>query len=199
MRSRSSERARTGIGTLVVFLGMVLVASVAAGVLINTAGLLGGAVGDESTDNAAAGLMVVGASGEHVRSGSVGSVNLTVMAGPEAETIDLRDATVTWVGPDGAYNVRNVRAGGTDDAPTFQVTALSDPDGSAPAVNGPNDRVVLTFDLGRTDDVGAVDEFGSRLRGGDMVKVRITTGDGATTTTRLAVPPAIAGRNAVVL
>lgn len=195
------ERGQVGIGTLVVFLSMVLVASIAAGVLINTAGLLQGqaaATGAESSDGGAERLLVIGQTGEQIRDGTVGVVNLTVTTGPGADPIDLRDTTVSWVGPNGAYNVINHAAEGAGDGPAYHATALSDPDGSAPVVNEAEDRLQLTFDLGG-EDFSAVDAFGTELRGGDMVKVTLVTGEGATTTTRLAVPASLDGHSAVVL
>lgn len=202
MRSGQSDRARIGLGTLVVFLSMVLAASIAAGVLLNTTGLLQGgaaAAGGKESSSEAARILVVGETGEHVRDGTVGVVNLTVTTTPDAEPVDLRKTTLMWVGPSGAYHVLHDDAAGGRDGPTFHVTPLSDPDGSAPVLDEADDRMVLTVDLGGRDDVAAVGEFAHGLHPGDTVKVGLTTGDGKTTQTRLAVPPSLANRNTVVL
>lgn len=202
MTTHGSNRARIGVGTLVVFLSMALVASIAAGVLIDATGVLEGQAPGTETDSgspAPDGLLVIGQTGTHFEGGVVGAVNLTVAAGPGADPIDLRDATVSWVGPSGAYDVRHREASATGAGPTFRVTPLGGGDGSPSVLEGPDDRAVLTFDLGETDDVPGVAEFGRGLEAGTVVKVTLSTGDGRTTATRLEVPRSIGDRTVVVL
>ena len=196
MSYTSESRAEVRVGTLVVFVTMVLVASIAAGVLINTVGL-GAGTGGPAEGATADRILVISQTGQLASDGHVGVVNLTVTAAPGAEDIDLRDATVTWVGPDGVYNVASSAAGESADG-TFAVAARRDPSGAAPVLDEPADRLVLTFDVGGGEVDGAA-AFGSDLGPGDMVGLTVTTGDGLSTATRLAVPRSPTGDGPVVL
>ena len=102
-----TDRGQVGIGTLIVFIAMVLVAAIAAGVLINTAGLLQSqaeATGEESAEQVSDRVIVstvtgvVGDNGDEVNDqlseGEVDRLKLTVARSPGAGDIDLTNSIV---------------------------------------------------------------------------------------------------------
>ncbi|MFO8116301.1 MAG: archaellin/type IV pilin N-terminal domain-containing protein [Halorubrum sp.] len=104
------ERGQVGIGTLIVFIAMVLVAAIAAGVLINTAGFLQSqaeATGQESTDLVSERIDVtseVGIVGNN-SSGELESIKISVSGAAGADQIDLSESTLQAVGPNGQANL----------------------------------------------------------------------------------------------
>ncbi|WP_254273000.1 archaellin/type IV pilin N-terminal domain-containing protein [Haloarcula marina] len=201
---REDERAQVGIGTLIVFIAMVLVAAIAAGVLINTAGFLQSsaqATGEGASDSTTNRLQIVSTTGDHFAGNKVGVVNITVKAGPGSGSVDLDKATVQWVGPTGSYY--QLASGSSPPGPDgeFTISTVQDDDDSQPVVNDPEDRFTITLDLGASDLPGtdSADTFGNAIREGETATVRITTASGATTTKRIVVPQTLSGGSSVLL
>ncbi|WP_123623809.1 archaellin/type IV pilin N-terminal domain-containing protein [Halorubrum sp. CSM-61] len=108
--NNSEERGQVGIGTLIVFIAMVLVAAIAAGVLINTTGFLQSqaeATGQESTELVSERIDVtseVGIVGNN-STGELESIKITVSGAAGADQIDLSESTIQAVGPNGQANL----------------------------------------------------------------------------------------------
>jgi flagellin-like protein len=210
---RTVDRGQVGIGTLIVFIAMVLVAAIAAGVLINTAGFLqtkSEETGQQSGQQVTNRLQVAAATGSELGGNGVGVVNVTLKKSPGASNIDLENATVQWVGPSGTYNLVNasVDAAGADGH--FGIIAFKDSDSSKPVLNDPDDRMIMVFDLGQSntsvDNFGTAGQtgegltfFGSEVPEGASVNLQITTKSGATTSEQLTVPETLSGESAVQL
>ncbi|WP_066413746.1 archaellin/type IV pilin N-terminal domain-containing protein [Halorubrum aethiopicum] len=183
------ERGQVGIGTLIVFIAMVLVAAIAAGVLINTAGFLqtqAEATGEESTSQVSDRLQVVSQSGTFDDSsftpGQIDTLQFVVAQSPGATNVDLSQVSVELIGTDGQE--------------TF---VLGDSGTNINIFKGDNtnvltdtsDRAELTVNL---DDGGSnPDQIGSGyvLQEGDSLSVTFTTASGATTTTEIRVPSTV--------
>ena len=115
--TNTEERGQVGIGTLIVFIAMVLVAAIAAGVLINTAGFLQSqaeATGQESTDlvseridvTSTVGIVENGTNaiyGQGVGSNpqNLSQIRIGVAGAAGADQIDLNKTTIQAVGPNG--------------------------------------------------------------------------------------------------
>jgi flagellin FlaB len=198
------DRGQVGIGTLIVFIAMVLVAAIAAGVLINTAGFLQSsaqATGQEASDSTTNRLQVVSATGERITdANAVGVVNITVKMGPGAENVDLGQTTVQWVGPSGSYfQLAEGGASGNPDG-RFLVTTVQDTDGSSPVLNDNEDRLTISLDLGDDALSGSNDySFGEELGEAATATVRIETPAGSTTVEEIVVPQTVSGTSAVQL
>lgn len=193
MFANDNERGQVGIGTLIVFIAMVLVAAIAAGVLINTAGFLqtkSSQTGEESVEQVSSRLVSIGTTGQDIdgTNGTLGEVNVTVKLASGADEVDLRNATIQWTSASDTNTLTHVDSSLGDG--DFDVTAVKDADSSSPVLNNKDDRIRIDID---------VSDFTSDLEEGDSVTLTITTADGGQTQIRFNVPDSLAGKNAVEL
>ena len=176
------ERGQVGIGTLIVFIAMVLVAAIAAGVLINTAGFLqtqAEATGEESTSQVSDRIQVVSQSGNVTTvdgNQSVDSIDFVLAKAPGAGAIDLDQVSAELIGGNGqeAFQLSEL----DDEA----VDIFTEPGGDSVVLTDSSDRAVVEFNLTATE-IGYND-----LEPGDRLSVTFTTASGATTTTEIRVP-----------
>jgi len=180
------ERGQVGIGTLIVFIAMVLVAAIAAGVLINTAGFLqtqAEATGQESTSQVSDRLQIVSQSGEfNQTTNNMTNLSFVVAQSPGSDNIDLNETSVELIGADG------------------QTTFKMADEGNATIDIFTNDNldVVLTDNSERaeiklllSDPIDSSDEIGYVLKEGDSLAVTFTTPSGASTTAEIRVPSTV--------
>ncbi|MDB9233903.1 archaellin/type IV pilin N-terminal domain-containing protein [Halorubrum ezzemoulense] len=186
------ERGQVGIGTLIVFIAMVLVAAIAAGVLINTAGFLqtqAEATGEESTSQVSERLQVVSQSGniaDNVAGTSergIGSLEFVVASAPGADNIDLNEVSVELVGTSGQETFQlDENPPATNDI--FTKSADSN------VLTDNSDRAEVSIDL---ESDAFEDPNGYALTEGDSLTVTFTTAAGASTTTEIRVPTTLVG------
>jgi len=192
----TEDRGQVGIGTLIVFIAMVLVAAIAAGVLINTAGFLqttAEETGEQSSQQVTNRLQVVSTVGEDLdtSAGEVGNITMLVKMAPGADDINLQNVTIQWIGPDGSQTLIY-----EDTTNGFDVEPVKDGDDSSPSLNDPDDRFEVTLAL---NDTGNYPTNGiSPISEGQSATIKLTTMSGGTTEVRISVPQSLSG-NAVEL
>jgi archaellin len=164
-----------------VFIAMVLVAAIAAGVLVNTAGFLQESAeqtGQEAQGEVSDRLTVVNSYTTLDANGQTDTVSLTVRKASGSDNINLSASTVQWIGEtdQGQEEV--------GDATTANVLVFDQTD-SAESGN-----VIITDDSKYILEVDIATAFksGTGLGNGDEGSLLITTPSGATTRVDIAIP-----------
>ena len=169
----SEERGQVGIGTLIVFIALVLVAAIAAGVLINTAGFLqtqAQSTGEESTEQVSTNIIFLSTTGTVADDDATGisEFETTVQLGPGSSAVDLEETTIS-VFTDGGFSVE-----------------LDGVDSDDLSVEG-NTNNILSTDASEEDatatiifelDTGNLDADGEQFDSGTTVEVVLTTPEG---------------------
>ena len=149
---RDSDRGQVGIGTLIVFIALVLVAAIAAGVLINTAGFLqtqAEDTGTESTQQVADNLNVITTIGTiDNETEAIGTVRIGVQPAAGADDLNLEDVTIQYVSDDSFANLVHVKDATVDGEGTvFNTEAVTAEDGEDNVMTGNSDRYELVLPL----------------------------------------------------
>ena len=188
------ERGQVGIGTLIVFIAMVLVAAIAAGVLINTAGFLqtkSQATGEESTAQVSNRVNVIDATGHVNGSGAgVDFINLSIMRSAGSDNINLNRTTIQWIGPQEATTLTHTAADIKTTSDKFNTTEIR---------NAPDNTVLRDEDSRILVVIHVPSVEGQDLAEGDEVQLTITTQYGSQTQYVVNVPESLQGKNAVPL
>ncbi|MFC7214197.1 archaellin/type IV pilin N-terminal domain-containing protein [Saliphagus sp. GCM10025334] len=149
--TENDERGQVGIGTLIVFIAMVLVAAIAAGVLINTAGSLQSQASDTGTETQQAvanQVEVVHAYGDLGTNDTVENINLVVKKSAGSDVIDITSLTVQYTSETTSDTLEYVDGGGAD---SFDTTALADTT-DATALTETSDRIEINIALSDTNE-----------------------------------------------
>ncbi|MFP8889794.1 archaellin/type IV pilin N-terminal domain-containing protein [Natrialbaceae archaeon A-CW2] len=190
------ERGQVGIGTLIVFIAMVLVAAIAAGVLINTAGSLQSQASDTGTETQQAvanQIEVVNAVGitDDVDGDTIEEIDLTIKKSAGSDVIDLTALTVQYTSETAdrtlSHNEGDLSA--ADDS-TFATANAEDVqsgedgandvgDGDGESLTDTGDRVVVRI------DVNAIE---TGLDQGDSATVAFVDQSGAQYTYGVTIP-----------
>jgi len=211
------DRGQVGIETLIIFIAMILVAAVAAGVLINTAGFLqnkASTTSEDSESQVSNQVIVISATGNVNASGpnedydnTVNTTELSVMKSPGADEIDLSKATIEWVGPDGTTTLIYNDSGDNEawlnstDGVEFGVSAIKDDGNSVPVLTSKEDR--FTISINHTGSEGIDDSHPDTpnstvlqpLEGGEEVTLRLVTQAGSSYVYIANVPESLSAKN----
>jgi len=158
-----ADRGQVGIGTLIIFIALVLVAAVAAGVLVTTADQLQTRASDTGTDAQAQvsnQIDVVSATGA-VGSNSVENVTLVVKKSPGSDAINLSEATIQYTSDSDSETFTDLTVQNTDGTSTNDAVLDNTGDRKQIVVDPPTDLSEgASASLDIVDQSGATTTYG---------------------------------------
>jgi flagellin FlaB len=182
------RRGQVGIGTLIVFIAMVLVAAIAAGVLVNTAGFLQNTAeqsGEDSVEKVTNRVDVVNTYGIIGADDDVEYLNLTVRLAAGSENVDLNDTTINYLSDSSVVTLENASSmSGTE----FTIAEVKDDDSSNPILNDEGDRLEIQINASAIEGSSGLDP-------GSEVKLEISTKSGDSTTVLIQTPDTYSGKS----